>query len=100
MLPSELAENVIAGFKSRGIPSLKILENRPAKLSGKTGFLLHLLYTTDSGLRRELLMTGVVSREGFFLLQYSAPSIHYFERDREKFDALVESFRIIGQTDS
>ena len=97
MLPSELAELTIAEFKAtqdEGLPSLEILHNTPVELAGHTGFGIHLRYKTDAGLRIDMLLRGVVDESGFYLVKYSAPTLHYFERDLQTYDSLTESLKL------
>lgn len=97
MLPSELAELTIAELKAAqdgGLPSLQILRNAPVELAGRTGFDIHLRYKTDAGLRMDMMLRGVVDEDGFYLLKYSAPTLHYFERDRPTYDALTGSLQL------
>jgi hypothetical protein len=97
MLPSELAQLAIAELKASqddGLPSLEILRNAPVELAGHTGFDIHLRYKTDAGLRMDTEMRGVVDDNGFYLLKYSAPTLHYFERDRQTYATLTESLRL------
>lgn len=97
MLPSELAELHIAELKAArdaGIYSLKVLKNEPANISGHTAFALHLSYKQESGLRYEMLVRGFAHENGLYLMDYRAPSLHYFERDRAVFDALLQSFKL------
>lgn len=97
MLPSELAQLAIAELKAsqgEGLPSLEILRNAPVELAGHTGFDIHLRYKTDAGLRMDMEMRGVVDDSGYYLLKYSAPTLHYFERDRQVYETLTESLQL------
>jgi len=97
MLPSELAQLSIAELKASqedNLPSLEILHNAPVGLGGRTGFDVHLRYKTKAGLRMDMEMRGVVDNSGFYLLKYSAPTLHYFERDRQTYEALTESLQL------
>ena len=97
MLPSELAELTIAEFKAtqeEGLPSLEILSNAPVEIAGRTGFGIHLRYKTDAGLRIDMLLRGVVDDSGYYLVKYSAPTLHYFERDRQTCEAVTESLQL------
>jgi hypothetical protein len=97
MLPSELAELTIAEFKAtqdEGLPSLEILHNTPVELAGHTGFSIHLRYKTDTGLRFDMLLRGVVDENGFYLIKYSAPTLHYFERNLQTYNSLTESLKL------
>ena len=97
MLPSELAQFSIAELKASqedGLPSLEILRNAPVELGGRTGFDVHLRYKTKAGLRMDMEMRGVVDNSGFYLLKYSAPTLHYFEHDRQTYETLTESLEL------
>ena len=96
MLPSELADKFISELKSSqgfDLPSLTILSNEPIPIAGHTGFKLHLMYSTDKGLRIEMLSVGFVDEDGFYSISYSAPAIHYFANDRDQFTSVVSSFQ-------
>jgi hypothetical protein len=97
MLPSELAQLTIAELKATqedGLPSLEILRNAPVEIAGHTGFDIHLRYKTKAGLRMDTEMRGVVDESGFYLIKYSAPTLHYFERDRQAYVTLAESLQL------
>lgn len=97
MLPSELAELTIAELRSTqedGLPSLEILDNRPLEVAGYTGYALHLRFKTDEGLRIEVLLRGFVNEDGLYRLLYRAPTLHYFERDREVFESMTRSMTL------
>lgn len=96
MLPSELAELTIAELKASqkdDLPSLRVISNAPVDIGGHAGFLLHLGYKTDAGLRVEMLMEGFADANGYYLITYRAPTLYFFERDRAAFDAVCASFR-------
>jgi hypothetical protein len=97
MLPSELAELAIADFEAAqegGLPSLEILRNAPVGIAGLTGFDIHLRYKTDDGLRKDKLLRGVANESGFYLISYIAPTLHYFERDRQVYESLTDSLQL------
>lgn len=97
MLPSELAELTIAEIKAgqeEGLPSLRILSNEPVEIAGRTGFGIHLQYKTTEGLRMEMLLRGIVDEDGFYLVKYTAPTLHYFKRDRQVYESVVESIKL------
>jgi hypothetical protein len=97
MLPSELAQLTIAELKAtheNGLPSLEILRNAPVELAGHTGFDIHLRYKTDAGLRMDMAMRGFVDNSGFYLLKFSAPTLYYYERDRQTYETLTESLQL------
>lgn len=97
MLPSELAELMVAQTRSRpGLLNLIVLSNTPANVAGITGFRLHLKMKSDSGLTYEAVIYGFVDVGGFYRISYQAPTLHYFNRDLTKFEQAVKSFRLTG----
>ncbi len=93
-LPTELAELAVAEMKSQdAMANLRILDSRPARLGPLLGFRLHVRYRTDAGLTIDRLGYGAVSEKGVFLLSYTAPQLHYFERDLPAFERVVASFK-------
>jgi hypothetical protein len=97
MLPSELAQLSIAEFQSSqddSLPSLEVISNKPVEMGGIMGFEVQLIYKTDTGLRMGMLMRGVVDDDGYYLVKYNAPMLHYFERDRSVYETLSESLRL------
>jgi len=101
MLPSELAERTIAEIRASqedGMPGMEVVSNKPATIDGHQGFALHLRFKLDSGLRYETLVNGFVTQQGLYALYFRAPTLHFFSRDREAYNNIVETFRIKSQT--
>ena len=98
MLPSELADRYIAEMRAadeHGLPSLEVLSNRPATIDVRPGFALHLRFLSERGLRYERLVNGFANQDGLFVISFQAPTLHFFERDRDAFHGVVGSFRAI-----
>lgn len=96
MLPKELAELYISNFKAQdanGLPSLEIISNRPAQISGQQGFQLHLKFTDGNGLDHESLVNGFANDKGFYVVRYIAPSLHFFQQHKEQYQATVTHFK-------
>lgn len=94
-LPSELARYYIAELKADGdMENMKTITNRPARFAKRKGFHLHLQITTGEGLRLERQVYGVNSDLGIYILEYSAPSLHYFKKHAPAFKKMVTSFTI------
>lgn len=95
MLPSELAKLYIADLKVSGnLENLTILTNEPAMLDNRKGFYLHLQVRDGLGLRLQRQVYGLVQEDGLYLLEYTAPALHYFPKYQAVFTTLVQSFRI------
>lgn len=96
MLPSELARLYLADLKAGGnMENLKTLKNRPAKFGGGKGFFLHLQIKMGDGLRLERKVYGMTTEKGVYLLEYTAPSLHYFAQGDAAFKTIVLSFERI-----
>jgi hypothetical protein len=93
MLPAELAELQIAEMKALGnLANLEVLENAPAKLGGLPAFRALTQHKNADGLPIKIEMIGAVNAKGYYLLQYQAPGLHFFERDHAVFEHVIESF--------
>lgn len=97
LLPSELAELYVADLKARGgeMAVLKVLDNRPVRISGQPGFRVHLQYRNTRGLVLEQVTCGLLYRKKFYLVSYQAPALHYFQKTLPDYEAVVASFRLI-----
>jgi hypothetical protein len=94
MLPVEVADLYVAELRKRnGLERLEILSNKPAQVDGKQGFQLVLQYRNDDGLRVRVESYGFVDKTGFYTINYRAPYLYYYDRDRNAFTELVQSFR-------
>lgn len=94
MLPPEVADLYVAELRKRsGLERLKVLSNKPAKISGKQAFQLVMQYKNDDGLRIRIVSFGFVDETGFYTISYRAPYLYYYKRDYNAFANLVRSFR-------
>lgn len=94
MLPMEAADLYVAELRKRnGLERLEVLSNKPAQVDGKPGFELLLQYRNDDGLRVQVESYGFVDKTGFYTINYRAPYLYYYDRDRREFADLVQSFR-------
>lgn len=94
---SDLAELELAEIKAKSsnAASIKVLENTLENVSEQKAFRLHIQYLNDKGLRFEQVTYGLVTSKNYYRISYEAPSIHYFERDKQTFNQTVSSFKII-----
>lgn len=95
---SDLAELELAEIKAKSsnAASIKVLENTLENVSDQKAFRLHIQYLNEKGLRFEQVTYGLVSAKNYYRISYQAPSIHYFERDKQTFNQTVASFKITG----
>jgi hypothetical protein len=94
---SDLAELELAEIKAKSsnAASIKLLENTLENVSDQKAFRLHIQYLNDKGLRFEQVTYGIVSSKYYYRVTYQAPSLHYFERDKQTFNQTIASFKII-----
>ena len=97
MQPNELAELMIAELKASAGSAVEILSNQPTGVAGKIGVRLHVQTRTKEGLRYQMVLYGLVDVHGFYVLNYRAPVLHYFQRDLPTFEKTVQTFRLTGK---
>jgi len=94
MLPQEAAEVVADNFRmAEGVLDFKIIENVPAEVGGHPGFKILLDYKMDNRLWLRRMLYGTILNDHFYYLHYHAPRRHYFERDLNTFQNMVDSFQ-------
>ncbi len=94
MLPIEAADLYVSELRKRnGLERLEVLSNKPAQVDGKQAFQLVLQYRNDDGLRVRIESYGFVDKTGFYTINYRAPYLYYYDRDRQEFTELVQSFK-------
>jgi len=94
-LVTELAEYYIANYKAvNSGASINHLETKPAKIDGNSAFRLHLEHINSRGLIFDVIIYGFTDKSNFYHLLYRAPRIHYFEKDLQTFETVVQSFQV------
>jgi len=97
MSPQDLAENVIAEFKTaRGLENIDLLSNEPVSLGGQPAFRLHLKFRTPvqaGALTYEEIVVGATSATGLTLVGFRGPAIHYFPTYLPNFEQSVTTFQ-------
>lgn len=67
----------------------------PTTLGGQPGVKFAYEYAVEgSPLTRKGIAAGTISAGKLYLISFTAPSIHYFERDKARVEALMASARI------
>jgi hypothetical protein len=97
--PEDLAEDYIAEVQTgpTAVRSLEVLSNEPTELAGKPAFRVHLRYRaadTAGGAAMESVAIGTALKDGVLLARFEAPSIHYFERWVNQFDAAAKTLTL------
>jgi len=95
MTPQELAEVLVDDVRTDGsAKGLKVLEVRPATLSGQPGFRALLEFRDGDGLRHKAVLAGLLSGENCWQAVFVAPARHYFDLDLPTFDRALASFTV------
>ena len=95
MLPSEVAELMIAELKaSPSMAALTVVTNDPAEIAGKHGVQLHVRYKNPKGLQFDNVTVAFGDKSGFYVLNYRAPSLHFFNRYLPVFEKIRSSFTL------
>ena len=94
MLPQEAAEMVADNYRmAEGVLDFEIIENVPVDVGGHPGFRILLEYKLDNRLWLRRMFYGTIVEDRMYFLHYYAPRRHYFDRDLEVFQGVVDSFR-------
>lgn len=94
MLPQESAEVVIDELMSDpAVRNFRLIENAPAQIGTKGGFKLLFSYENLDGLKMKTLYYGFLQADRFYNLRYTAAARHYFAKDLESFQQILDSFQ-------
>ncbi len=95
MRPQEIAEVMVDDVRSESdVKAVKLLETKPAQISGQTGFRAVIAFRDSDGMKFKAVLAGVLVGSDLWRLVYVAPERHYFELDLATFDAALASFRV------
>ncbi len=93
--PQELADVLLDDLRSDGdLKALRVLETRPATLSGQRGFRMLVAFRDADGLRMRAVLAGVLVGKNLWRIVYVAPERHYFDLDLATFDRALATFRV------
>lgn len=94
LTPLELAEALLDDLRAdRAIFQPNVLENAPAQVGGRPGFKFVVSFQTEDKLRLTMAVHGCIEKNRLYLLKYTAPTRHYFERDRATFERIAASLK-------
>ena len=96
MLPQEAAGIIIDELASdRYLMNLSIIENAPAMVDGHAGFKILFSYNDKKGAPFKTLYYGFISGNSLYNLRFNAAKRHYFDKDIETFEQIVDSFKLV-----
>lgn len=94
LTPLELAETLLDDLRAdRTIHQPNVLENAPTQVGGRPGFKFAVSFQTEDRLRLTMAVHGCIEKDRLYLVKYTAPTRHYFERDRAVFDRIAASLK-------
>lgn len=95
MLPTELAELALAELKTQDdLSNLEVISKKPAQIADRDAFRLHVRTKNKRGLAVDRVIYGFADKNGFYLLDFEAPRLHYFERDLPAFEKTAKSMKL------
>ena len=101
MMPQEVSEVIIDNIRSNpNIMNQQFIENAPAKIGGYSGIKIVYIYKTNSGLTKKGVNYCFMSGNSCYEIIYVAPERHYFGKDLQDFEQIVDSFRLIKTSTS
>ncbi|MDJ0883020.1 MAG: hypothetical protein QNJ48_02610 [Desulfobacterales bacterium] len=96
MLPIEQAGVIHDNMASNpNRAAFKVLSKKPAQVAGHQAFRSEVTYKDDDGLRYRGILYGFMQNDWFYLVRYMAPERHYFARDKDQFENIVRSMRLV-----
>ncbi len=96
MLPLEAAEVIVDEISSdQFVLNFQVIENIPASINGHDGFQIVFTYKNKDGLKLKTIYYGFIVGEWFYAIRYTAANRHYFAKDLETFEKILNSFRLL-----
>jgi hypothetical protein len=95
LAPFEAAEAVLDDLRAnRELLGFDVKENTPTTVAGQPGFKIVFSYRTKDRLHLTEARYGTIADQKLWIVRYSAPARHYFERDLPVFEEAVRSFQL------
>lgn len=91
MTEPEIGEMILASISQFGATNARSLGLNPAAFGGRSGFRMEIDYTDTDGLDKRMLVFGHNAGDRMHLIVYTAPNLHFFERDRPHVEEIVKS---------
>lgn len=91
MTEPEIGEMILASISQFGATNARSLGLNPAKFGERSGFRMEIDYTDTDGLDKRMLVFGHNANDRIHLIVYTAPNLHFFERDRPLVEEIVKS---------
>jgi len=92
----EVSELFVASYQQVGLVGVKVSALRSANFAGRNGFYFELDFADKEGLERRGIVHGTVQGDIMHVISYSAPKLHYFDRDRQRVERIIQSARFLS----
>jgi hypothetical protein len=97
MLPEAAAEIVVNEILAdSNVRNFSVMENRPARIAGNSGFQLAFVYTDADGFVFKTLYYGFIKGDTFYNIRYGATEEEYFQKDLKTFEKVFNSFKLVA----
>ncbi len=97
MLPEDIAEVEIDDIISNPeINNFKLLKNIPADINGQSCFMVVYNFCNKDGLKYKRIHYGFGYEDWVYSLVYAAPTDHYFGKNLEEFNKVMQSFKFLA----
>jgi hypothetical protein len=95
-LPKEVSELVLDDIRSdQTVLNFEIIENVPVKISGIPGFKAVFTYKNADGLKLKSIYYGFLHEDRLYTIRYNAALRHYFGKELETFEKILNTFKLI-----
>tara|TARA_R110002072_G_scaffold45105_10_gene125719 strand:+ start:3076 stop:3684 length:609 start_codon:yes stop_codon:yes gene_type:complete len=92
----EISELFVASYQQLGLAGVQVSGLRSEAFAGRNGFYFELDFTDKEGLERRSVVRGTVQGDVMHVITFSAPKLHYFDRDRQRVERIIESARFLS----
>jgi len=98
MLPQEVAEVLLDDTSSDpAVLNFALIENLPAEAKAFLGSRIVFTFKNKDGLQMKSVCYAFMQGNWVYSIRYTAPVRHYFDKDIETFEKMVQTFKLIGR---
>ena len=92
----EVSELFVASYQQVGLVGVKVSALRSANFADRNGFYFELDFADKEGLERRGIVHGTVQADIMHVISFSAPKLHYFDRDSQRVERIIKSARFLS----
>ncbi len=91
----EVHDLYVATLSQLGYSRIVTRDVEPWQLGGRPGFRFAFSHVAEDGLERDGLAVGFFDDGALWLITYTAPTVHYFQKYKPQVEALVSSMTLL-----